>query len=189
MKFRLKRSIPNFITALRMAGSVCLLLTLPFSLSFFVFYTLCGVTDVLDGWLARMTKTADEFGARLDSIADLLFYMAVLVRLVPALWERLPAGIWYGAGGVFLLRMISYLTAVLKYHSFAALHTYLNKLSGLVVFVIPFFAAGAYLVPVCVLACLITGAASAEELLIHLRSVSYEPDIKTILSLFKGPEL
>ena len=43
-------------------------------------YTFAGLTDVLDGWLARKTGRASEFGARLDSVADLLFY-SVLLRM------------------------------------------------------------------------------------------------------------
>ena len=62
------------ITSVRIAASLVLLF---FSLDytwFLIIYTITGLTDALDGWLARRTGTASEFGARLDSIADLLFY-------------------------------------------------------------------------------------------------------------------
>ena len=66
--------LPNFVTGLRMVGTFLLLFTKAFSPAFYVVYSICGISDVLDGFLARRTGTASEFGARLDSVADLLFY-------------------------------------------------------------------------------------------------------------------
>ena len=70
------------VTTARMVLSV-LLAFLPLkSAWFYAVYTLAGLTDALDGWMARRTGTASDFGARLDSIADLLFYGALLIRLI-----------------------------------------------------------------------------------------------------------
>ena len=69
-------SIADMITLLRIAGTILLLFFPALSPAFFILYALTGLTDVLDGWIARRTKTASDFGARLDSVADLLFYMA-----------------------------------------------------------------------------------------------------------------
>ena len=64
------------------------LLFLPLgSVRFLAVYTLAGLTDALDGWLARKTGTASPFGARLDSIADLLFYGILILWLFPVLWK------------------------------------------------------------------------------------------------------
>ena len=57
------------ITSMRMAATLLLLFLSWESILFFVIYTLAGLTDVLDGWVARKTGKASEFGARLDSIA------------------------------------------------------------------------------------------------------------------------
>ena len=59
----------NAITLLRISGTAVLLFLRPFSPAFFVVYTLTGVTDVLDGFVARKTGTASDFGAKLDSAA------------------------------------------------------------------------------------------------------------------------
>ena len=80
----------NLITLLRIAGTISLLFLKPLSAVFFLIYALTGLTDVLDGWIARKTKTAGDFGARLDSIADLLFYTVILIRLLPILFAQLP---------------------------------------------------------------------------------------------------
>lgn len=46
---KIKWNIPNSITMLRIFGTMFLLLLQPFSVAFFVIYTITGVTDMLDG--------------------------------------------------------------------------------------------------------------------------------------------
>ena len=61
-------------------------------------YTITGVTDVLDGAIARKYGTTSEKGAKLDSIADLLFYTLILIRIFPVMWVTLPKKIWIMVG-------------------------------------------------------------------------------------------
>lgn len=127
-------ALPNCITGLRIAGAVCLLFTEAGSPVFSGLYTLCGVSDVLDGWLARRLNAVSERGARLDSVADLCFCAAALAKLFPVLWALLPAAVWFGAAVVLAVRLMSYGVAAVKYRRFLSLHTWLNKLTGAVVF-------------------------------------------------------
>ena len=161
-------NLPNSITAARMAGTAALLLVRPLTPGFYILYTLTGLTDVLDGWIARRTGTASDFGARMDSAADLLFYAVVLCRLLPILDVRMPPEIWYAVGGVLLLRLLGYAVAAVRYRRFAALHTKLNKLTGLCVFSIAYLLDSPALVPVCCLICLLAAIAAGQELLLHL---------------------
>lgn len=163
-----KMNLPNGITAARMAGTAALLLVRPLTPGFYILYTLTGLTDVLDGWIARRTGTASDFGARLDSAADLLFYAVVLCRLFPILDVRMPPEIWYAVGGVLLLRLLGYAVAAVRYRRFAALHTKLNKLTGLCVFSIAYLLDSPALVPVCCLICLLAAIAAGQDLLLHL---------------------
>lgn len=75
--------LPNFVTGLRMVGTFLLLFTKAFSPAFYVVYSICGISDVLDGFLARRTGATSEFGARLDSVADLLFYTVMMIKILP----------------------------------------------------------------------------------------------------------
>lgn len=173
-------TVANGITLLRIIGTVGLLFVKPISPLFLGIYTFTGLTDILDGWIARRTGTASDFGARLDSIADLLFYAVILIELVPVLWVILPQTIWYAAAAVLLIRIGSYLTAAIKYRRFASLHTYLNKLTGAAVFLLPYMlivtSGEIYSWAVCGAAFL----ASLEELIIHILSKRYNPDRKSI---------
>ena len=179
-------TLPNFLTALRIAGAACLLFIAPLSPEFFIVYTFCGISDVLDGVIARASHSTTEFGAKLDSAADLLFYSVMMLRIFPVLWECLPRVIWIYVGLVLALRTASYTTAALKYHRFAALHTYLNKLTGLMVFMTPYFIKTNVGVFYCFAACAVGCLASAEELTIHILRREYRPGVMTIIDLIKA---
>lgn len=174
-------TIPNIITSFRLIGTIGLLFIRPFSAAFYVVYSLCGLSDILDGWIARVTKKTTEFGAKLDSVADLLFYTVMLLRIFPVLWEQLPATIWYIVAGILAVRILAYLVAAVKYHCFASQHTYMNKLTGAAVFSVPYFLSHTGDVVACFVVCAIAGLASVEELLIHALSKEYRPGRKTLL--------
>ena len=162
-----------------MAAS-CFLLFLPLgSVRFLAAYTLAGLTDALDGWLARKTGTASPFGARLDSIADLLLYGILMLRLFPVLWKIFPGTIWYAVAAIVLVRLAAYAVAFHKYHQIAALHTWLNKLTGVAVFLLPYVLAVSAGIAYGWAVCLLALAAAVEELMIHLFRAEYSPNRKS----------
>ena len=89
------KNLPNIISALRIAGTVWLLFMKPLSTLFLVVYVLTGASDVADGAIARKYGTTSELGAKLDSVADLLFYTLILIRILPIMWVTLPKKIWF----------------------------------------------------------------------------------------------
>lgn len=181
-----KKNIPNCITSVRLLGAAALFFIKPFSLLFYIVYTLCGVTDVLDGMAARKLDASSELGSLLDSIADLIFYTAMLIYVIPYLWKRVPVGIWYTVGIIIILRVISYTTAGIKYHRFASLHTYGNKITGFYVFTLPYTILLPNQTAVCIVGCVLGMLSTLEELMIHLASSSYDPKAKTILYLLRN---
>jgi len=52
----------------------------------FVTFTLAGITDFFDGYLARATQTVSKIGQFLDPIADKLMVGAVIIMVVHARW-------------------------------------------------------------------------------------------------------
>ena len=174
------KNIPNFITALRILGTICLLFIEPFTIMFFVIYSLTGITDVLDGFAARMLNASTEFGAKLDSASDLVFYAVMVIKIFPRLLKKVPWGIWMAVGVIVAIRLASYITAIVKYHCFASLHTYLNKLTGFVVFVTPYFYLTSYMTAFCIVLCVVAFLSSAEELCTHLTRDTYRSNLKTV---------
>ena len=78
---KLKNNIPNIVTILRILGTLALLFVPFASKQFYIIYIFCGITDVLDGFLARQLKVSSDLGSKLDSISDLVFYFVILAKL------------------------------------------------------------------------------------------------------------
>ncbi len=54
-----------------------------------VIFVIAGISDLVDGWLARRYQQVSVIGAFLDPLADKLMVMAVMVMLIPH--GRIPA--------------------------------------------------------------------------------------------------
>lgn len=160
----------NIITILRILGTLLLSVTIPLSGEFFVLYTLTGITDVLDGYIARKTNTCSELGSKLDSAADLMFYGIIIYRLLPVLSEILPAGIWYAVLVILVLRVFTYIFTAIKYKVFMSNHTYLNKMTGFCVFLVPYLVKiPDVLVAFCSVTCVVCAAASVYDLILSFK--------------------
>jgi len=178
-------TVPNILTMFRIVGSLCLLFFRPPSPAFYILYSLCGFSDVLDGFIARRTGTTSSLGARLDSIADLMFYAAMVICILPVLIEILPMWVWAATAVVVVLRLASYLTAAVKYKRFASMHTYMNKITGAAMFTMPYCLLLPCAVTLCSVICAIAGLSSLEELIIHIVRKDYKEGVKTIFGISK----
>ena len=86
----------NIITAIRILCSIALLFFPAFSPAFYALYITAGVSDMVDGWVARRTHTASELGAKLDTIADIVFVVVCLVKLLPVMDITTWLYVWIG---------------------------------------------------------------------------------------------
>lgn len=160
------RSIPNAITATRFLFALALLFLPPGSVPFWLCYGGGAVSDVLDGWLARRFHWESDTGAKWDSLADVAFLAVLLAVGLRHRWFPVWA-LWW-ALGVAVLRGIAYAIGWQRFHTFAALHTWLNKLAGLTLVGFPVVAVVVGTQWACRLAAL-TAAVSAVEELVLLR--------------------
>ena len=74
----------NLLTGLRILCAALLLAFPTFSPAFWALYLSGGLSDMLDGPVARRTHTESALGARLDTVADFALLAACLVKLLPA---------------------------------------------------------------------------------------------------------
>lgn len=152
----------------------------PLSIPFFVIYTLCGISDILDGYIARKTKTASKVGEALDSIADLFFIAVILIVFIPLLeWERWML-CW--AGTIALTRFLSLGIGLVKYHALPSLHTYANKAAGIALFLFPVLYYAVGLQATVIILCCIAGLSALEELIITIVSKSLDRNVSGIFS-------
>lgn len=172
--------IPNLITTIRIIGSFCLLFVPPLGKAFYIIYSISGLSDALDGYVARKTNSVSELGSKLDSIADLCFYIMMILRIFPVLFEKLPIWIWYMVLTVVVLRIASYTVSAVKFRKFASLHTYLNKFSTLMIFFVPFIINLGMLPVYCTVICTAGIVSSVEELVIHLVRKEYQSGADTV---------
>ena len=100
---------------------------------FWVLYVIAGLTDILDGFLARRWGVESKFGARLDSLADFVFVLAVGYKLFPYL--KLPAKLWTMIGLIALVKIINAISSFVVNHRIIFLHTKANKLTGFLLFI------------------------------------------------------
>ena len=167
----LKKNLANIITSLRILGTLSLLWLTPLSTAWQIVYGLCGVTDVLDGTVARAMHIQSRFGAKLDSVSDLCFYAVMLVQLLKPLVLRLPLWIWYPVAAVIIIRIFDYSYAAVKFGGLASTHAILNKASGFCIFLLPYAMKylSKYLLWYGCFIVLLTAFAAIYELAIHIR--------------------
>ena len=146
---------------------------------FYVVYLLGGASDILDGSIARVTNTTSRLGATLDSIADFLFISIVFFKILPVI--ELNRKIIICIIITLLIRLTSIIVAYYKYKSFALLHTYANKITGLLMFLSVFLLHKVDINLLGLILCLSAIISANEELLIHLISNELDRDVKGIL--------
>ena len=125
----------NLLSGFRILCSVALLFCPAFSPSFFVLYLAAGLSDMLDGAVARKTGAVSEFGAKLDTAADFVFVAACLIKLLPVLSVPLWLSLWIG--GIALIKVLNLLSGCILQKRFFAIHTVMNKVTGILLFVLP----------------------------------------------------
>ena len=123
----------NFLTTLRIIFSPLLLFLSPLSLSFDTLYILLGLTDILDGFIARKTKTTSKPGSILDSIGDIVFCLSSFIAIYPHLQLNVTPFIAI----IFMLRVVNIVTGYIKEKKLILLHTALNKVTGFLLFLFP----------------------------------------------------
>ena len=125
--------LPNIISALRIAGSVGLLLCDVMGMVFWIIYALCDISDIADGWLARKLKCVSRTGALLDSVADICFVACCVCKLLPIL--ELPQWLWLWAGVIVVIKVVNQLSALVMYGRCCFPHTIANKATGFLLFI------------------------------------------------------
>ena len=110
-----------------------LLLVDAMTLPFWTLYVIAGLTDMLDGFLARRWGVESKFGARLDSLADFMLVLAVGYKLFP--YMKLPTALWMMIGLIALVKMVNAICSYVVRHRIEYLHTKANKLTGFLLFI------------------------------------------------------
>lgn len=158
----------NAITISRIILSCSLLFLKPLSLLFTIVYIICGTSDILDGFIARRTKNNSTFGAKLDSLADIIMAAVLLLVFFPIINPSKQLVIWIVL--IAFIRLASISIALKKYKTFASLHTYGNKITGLTIFIFPLLFPYLPVKQLLFTVCIMASISAVEELIIQLTS-------------------
>ena len=131
----MKKHIANIITGSRIVLSLPLVFIPLTSAWFYARYLLCGLSDMVDGTVARRTNSVSEFGARLDTISDFVFMFVALIKFMPHL--HIPVWLWIWIGMIAMIKIGNVVREFVRTKKLIFPHTLLNKITGLLLFFLP----------------------------------------------------
>ena len=101
----MKKYIANIITGSRIIFSLPLVFIPLSSAWFYIFYLFCGLTDMIDGAIARRTGAVSKFGAKLDTVADFVFMFVCSMKILPLM--HMPVWLWVWTIIVTLIKIFN----------------------------------------------------------------------------------
>ena len=131
----MKKHIANIITGCRIFGSALLLFFPVFSVQFYILYLFCGFTDMVDGTIARKTNSTSNFGSRFDTVADFVFVAVSLIKILPAI--QLPKFLWIWLSVIAIIKFSNIMMGIIYKKKLISLHTIMNKITGILLFLLP----------------------------------------------------
>ncbi len=154
-------SLPNIITLSRILLSPLMLLFPAFSWQFFLIYGMCGLSDLG------------------DSTADAVFFLVLLIKLFSVLTVTPWMPLW-----VILIvgvKVLTLLVGFVRFQALAFIHTRLNKLSGLLFFLLPLGFMIVHEATLIILMLVVASFASLEEMCIVLLTQNLDQNQKSLM--------
>lgn len=116
---------------------------------------------MIDGTIARKLGTESEFGSKFDTIADIVFVVAAAYKMFPVM--EIPKGIWIWIGVIALIKIINIISGFVVEKQFVSVHTVANKVTGLLVFLLPLTMAVVELRYSALVVCMVATFAAIQE--------------------------
>ena len=123
------------ITGIRIVCSIALLFFPALSPAFYALYIIAGVSDIIDGTVARKTGTVSEFGSKLDTAADFVLVLVCLIKLIPAI--HVPGWLIIWIIVIAVIKAVNLISGYVMRKEIVVLHTIMNKVTGILLFILP----------------------------------------------------
>ena len=133
---KLTKHIANLITSCRILCSIGILCFPAFSQKFYIMYFLCGFSDMIDGTIARKTNAVSGFGSKLDTIADFVFVVVCLIKLLPLV--HISVWLWIWIAVIAVIKATNLVWGFVCRKKLVDYHSVFNKATGLLLFLLPF---------------------------------------------------
>lgn len=124
-------TLPNLLTGFRLVAAPVLLWQAwqGYRVAFLLLLAACFLSDLLDGLAARLTGQVSEFGAMLDSWADVVIYLTISVGCW-WLWPVMIGREWLYVVMVVASCLLPAIAGVVKFGRFTSYHTWLVKFAA-----------------------------------------------------------
>ncbi len=151
-------NVANVITGIRVVCALALIFCPTFSTRFYALYIPGGISDLLDGIVARRFGKETKFGARPDTVADIVFAAVVIIKTVRAIY--IPAWLIVWIICIAVIKCANMISGFVIHKRFISEHTVINKICGVLLFAIPICIGQLPRRPVAILIVLTCGAAT-----------------------------
>ena len=131
----MRKYIANIITGSRAVFSLPLLFIPLSSVWFYILYLFCGLTDMIDGAIAKKTGTVSKFGARLDTACDFVFTFVCCVKILPRVC--MPVWLWVWIALIAFTKILIVAVFFIHKKKLISIHSVLNKTTGFALFLLP----------------------------------------------------
>lgn len=177
----MKKHAANLITSVRVLLSPILFFFGEFNAPFFAIYMTCALSDLLDGPIARMTKSTGIAGSILDSVGDTLMYTGMMKVVLSNYGIPVWSVVWLAVA--LMLHIISALIAARRFGVFYFTHTFSSKLMGGVFFLTPFmFSRGLKRLHMLLISLIATYSA-VEAIIVQGRTKMADSDVRSVCAL------
>lgn len=175
------KQLPNTLSFSRILVCLALFFLTGYPVLFTILYLISGVSDVLDGYLARRWKVESQLGAKLDSLGDFVMYTLIVFVFITHTHILNNQFVVWTLIFIFIGKLINFLLIKIRFKQWSMLHTWADKFSGLIVYLaLPVY----ILYPetpslIVAIICGIALLATIEEMLIILTSTDYDVNKKS----------
>lgn len=130
------RSLPNILSASRGVAAIIMMFFPVFSPGFWVLYCWGGISDMIDGPIARKMNAESGLGSKIDSVADLIFVICAAVLILPVM--HLPLWVWLWTAAIGAVKIAGIIVGSCRHRELAIPHSLSNRLTGFFLFCLPF---------------------------------------------------
>ena len=90
---------------------------------------------MIDGTIARKTRSVSEYGTRLDTIADFVFMFVCSIKILPLM--HIPIWLWAWIAIIALIKIFNVALVFIQKKKLLSIHSVLYKITGVALFLLP----------------------------------------------------
>ncbi|MCH5190973.1 MAG: CDP-alcohol phosphatidyltransferase family protein [Oscillospiraceae bacterium] len=174
----MKKHIANIISISRIIAASTLFIFSEITSGFLAIYIYCGFSDLIDGPIARKLGTVSIFGAKMDTMGDVLTYLSLAKILI--IQNLIPFWFYIVEGIAFVGFLVSAIISKKKHGKFYFVHSRFGKIMGASMFILPL---AIQLINERIyigIICAISNIAAGESVYIQLKSKNAHSDVVSL---------